>query len=81
METQDREWQKLTQQYATCARQFSEAVAGLGGRRDTGPEAVALWEQIKELHASCLPIEKEIDRYLGLDERIRERSAGSIETE
>ena len=52
-----------------CARDFYEAVARLGGCRDVGPKTVALRQQIKELHALCLPIEKEIDRHLGLDER------------
>ena len=66
---QNPRWQDLSQQYAMCVRDFSDVVARLGGHRDVGPKTVALWQQIKELHAACLPLEKAIDQHLGLEER------------
>ena len=66
MEPRDLDWSELTRQYA---RQFSELVAYLGRHRDVGAETVALWQRIKELQALCVPLEKEIDRRLGLDKQ------------
>jgi hypothetical protein len=64
-------WRELSQRYAMCVGQFYAAVAGLGGYRKVGPETVAHWQDIKTLHALCIPIEKEIDRLFGLEERQR----------
>ena len=69
MDENARSWRELSRQYSMCAGQFYEAVAGLGRRRGVDTELVAHWQKIKELHALCLPLEKEIDRYLGLEER------------
>jgi len=71
----DPRWQEFSQRYATCTREFSEAVAQLGGHRNVGPNTVTYWQKIKALHALCLPLEKEIDRHLGLEER--QMSAGA----
>jgi len=69
MDENARDWLELSRQYSTCAGQFYEAVAGLGGWRRVDPELIAHWQKIKELHALCIPIEKEIDQYLGLEEK------------
>jgi len=61
-------WRELSQKYSTCAREFYEAVAKLGGHRQVDPKLVAHWQKIKELHSLCIPIEKQIDRHLGLEE-------------
>ena len=66
---QNPQWQELSQRYAMCAAQFYEAVARLGGHRHVDAKLIAQWQKIKELHALCLPIEKEIDQHLGLEER------------
>ena len=68
MEQNGPSWGELSQRYAMCARDFYEAVARLGRYRDVGPETVAHWQNIRKLHALCFPIEKEIDRRLGLEE-------------
>jgi len=69
MEQHYQPWRELSQQYAMCVRDFYEAVARLGGHRHVGPETVADWQNIKKLHALCVPIEKEIDQQVGLEEQ------------
>jgi hypothetical protein len=62
-------WPDLSSRYAMCVAEFYEAVAHLGRYRQVDPKLVAHWQKIKELQALCLPIEKEIDRHLGLEKQ------------
>jgi hypothetical protein len=58
-------WEKLVQNYALHAREFSDAVAELGHEAQFGPEhSHQLLDGIKARLEACIAIAGEIDCYI-----------------
>jgi len=57
-------WRSLLDRYATCTREFAEAVACLGHHPEISEDTLELWEKIKRLYTGCRPVADEIERHI-----------------
>lgn len=55
---------QLAELYARRAREFSEAVALLGGYREAGPEVLALMREIRWRRSLCFEVAERFERYM-----------------
>jgi hypothetical protein len=55
---------ELIEVYAIRAREFSDAVAGLGQHSHVGPEFLKMWEEIQQRLAMCNAAGDELGRYI-----------------
>jgi hypothetical protein len=61
----DQQWRELVERYATRAREFSDAVAALGGVVHLGPMASRdLLEEIRTRRDLCNEVSDEVERHL-----------------